>query len=87
MCLVAVHDNRLFQHITKPTCYRANTTANTLNLVCTNEEGMVNLMVLNTYLLLVPVTMYVSGLIYRVTLAIVGEVDLNIIYIKLILMQ
>ena len=42
MCLVAVHDNHLFQYITKPTCYRANTTANTLDLVCTNEEGMVN---------------------------------------------
>ena len=44
-------------------------------------------MLLNTYLLLVPVTMYVSGLLYCVTLAIVGKVDLTIIYIKLILMQ
>ena len=42
MFLDAVHDICLFQHITKPTCYRANTTANTLDLVFTNEEGMVD---------------------------------------------
>ena len=42
MFLDAVHDIYLFQHITKPTRYRANTTANTLDLVFTNEEGMVD---------------------------------------------
>ena len=42
MFLDAVHDNCLFQNVTKPTRYRANTTANTLDLVFTNEEGMVN---------------------------------------------
>ena len=39
--LDAVHGNCLFQHITKPTRYRTNTTANTLDLVFTNKEGMV----------------------------------------------
>ena len=83
-----MHGNCLFQNITKPTRYRANTTANTLDLVFTNEEGMVARWYwIFSYLLLVPVTMYVSGLIYCATLAIVRSVDLNIICIRLILIQ
>ena len=42
MFLDAVHDDCFFQHITKPTRYRANTTASTLDLMFTKEEGMVD---------------------------------------------
>jgi len=40
--LDAVHDSYLFQHVTTPTHYRLNTTANILDLVLTNEEAMIN---------------------------------------------
>ena len=39
--LDAVHDNCLFQHVTKLSCYRANISANTLDLVFVNKEGMI----------------------------------------------
>ena len=41
--LDAVHDSYLFQHVTTPTHYRLNTTANILDLVLTNEEAMINI--------------------------------------------
>jgi len=40
--LDAVNSCCLFQHVTEPTHYRFNTTANTLDLVFTNEDGMIN---------------------------------------------
>ena len=42
MFLDAMHDHCLFQHITEPTHYRSNTVANILDLVLTNEDGMIN---------------------------------------------
>ena len=42
MFLDTIHDHCLFQHITEPTHYRPNTVANTLDLVFTNEDGMIN---------------------------------------------
>ena len=38
--IVAVHDLFLIQHVTEPTHYRGNCTPNTLDLIFTNEEGM-----------------------------------------------
>ena len=40
--LDAVNSCCLFQHVTEPTHYRLNTTANILDLVFTNEDGMIN---------------------------------------------
>ena len=40
--LDAVSSCCLFQHVTEPTHCRFNTTANTLDLVFTNEDGMIN---------------------------------------------
>ena len=42
MFLDAIHDSYLSQHVTEPTHYRPNTTANVLDLVFTNEEAMIN---------------------------------------------
>ena len=42
MFLDTIHDHCLFQHITEPTHYRPNIVANTLDLVFTNEDGMIN---------------------------------------------
>ena len=38
--LAAVHDCLLFQHVTQPTRFREGVTPSTLDLVMTNEEGM-----------------------------------------------
>ena len=40
--LNAVQDCLLFQHVTQPTRFREGTTPNVLDLVLTNEEGMLN---------------------------------------------
>ena len=40
--LDAVNNCCLFQHVTEPTHYRRNTTANILDLVFTNEDGMID---------------------------------------------
>jgi len=42
MFLDAVHDSGLSQHVTEPTHYRPNITANILDLVFTNEEAMIS---------------------------------------------
>lgn len=42
MFLDSIHDSYLSQHVTEPTHYRLNTTANVLDLVFTNEEAMIN---------------------------------------------
>ena len=42
LLLDAVNSCCLFQHVTEPTHYRLNTTANILDLVFTNEDGMIN---------------------------------------------
>ena len=42
LLLDAVNSCCLFQHVTEPTHYRFNTTANTLDLVFTNVDGIVN---------------------------------------------
>ena len=42
MFLDTIHDHCLFQHITEPTHYRPITVANTLDLIFTNEDGMIN---------------------------------------------
>ena len=39
--LEAVRDSFMSQHVTEPTHYRGNCTPNTLDLILTNEEGMV----------------------------------------------
>ena len=42
MFLDSVQDIYLYQHILEPTRYRVNTTPHTLDLIFTNEEGMVS---------------------------------------------
>ena len=37
-----LRDNFLFQHVYDPTHFRGNQTPNTLDLIITNEEGMIN---------------------------------------------
>ena len=37
-----VRDSYLYQHVSEPTHYRPGCTPSTIDLVCTNEEGMVN---------------------------------------------
>ena len=80
MFLDAVHDYHLFQHVTTPTHYGLNTTANIIDLVLTNEEAPYNI-----FLVLVPVSMFAFDLIYYVTLLVTNLLSLDIIYAKLIL--
>ena len=56
--LAAVHDSYLYQHYTKPTHYRPNTTSNILDLVILTNEGVMINTIQYTSQVLVPVIMF-----------------------------